>query len=200
MRFLFLFLWLGCLAAVTACRKPERPQGIPATAVAVGGGKHYQFIDCGLVSGTDFDCNVFSETQGQVVATGRFRLVPLSAPFNPVDAKEYFDFDGTNIVLTHGRRLEVIEPPRPAGVPTTATWAGGPRCGSFVDCSPEDAGALYQCSVFHERTGRLVAGGEYRLHGTPTGPFKAPCNVSVIHRLVSANGGPYYLEEAGTTP
>lgn len=195
-----LFLLLVCLAAATACRRVGRPQGIPATAVAVGGPKHSQFIDCAHVSGSDFDCNVFSETQGQLIATGRFRLVPASAPFNFVDAKEYLDFDGTNIALTHGRRLEAIEPPRPPGVPTTATWAGGPRCGAFVDCLPEDGGPQYQCSVFHERTGTLVTRGVYRLHGTPTGPFKAPCNLSVIHRLVSANGGAYYLEEAAATP
>jgi hypothetical protein len=197
----FPFLSLGCLVAAAACsRRPERPQGIPATAVAVGNPKRYEFIDCASVSGPDFDCNVFSETRGQLIATGRFRLLPPSSPFNPVDATEYAYRDGPKIVLTHGRRLEAIEPPRPPGVPTTATWAGGPECGSFVDCSPEDVGALYQCSVFHERTGTLVARGEYRLYGTPTGPFKAPCNLSGVHRLVSANGGPYYLEEVRAAP
>jgi hypothetical protein len=186
--------------ALVGCRRPERPQGIPATAVAVGSAQHYQFINCTSILASAIDCEIFNEGQGQLIATGRFRLVPSSAPFNPVDAQEYVDFDGTSIVLTRGRRLEVIEPQRPSGVPTTAFWGGGPQCGSFVDCSQENGGALYACSVFHERSGTLVSRGEYSLHGTPTGPFRAPCNFNTIHRLVSANGGPYYLQETSSTP
>jgi hypothetical protein len=193
-------LFLCLLIAACACRKADRPRGIPATAVAVGGAKHYQFVDCTRVSIVDYDCNVFSETSGQLIAAGRFRLSPSSANFSPIDANEYSDFDGTNIVLTFGRRLNIVEPPRPTGVPAAATWSGGPQCGSFVDCSFEDGGTLYQCSVFDERTGRTITHGHYRLHGTRTGAFQAPCNLSVVHRLVSANGGAYYLDEATGTP
>jgi hypothetical protein len=191
---------LFTLLALVGCRKPERPEGIPVTSVAVGNAERYLFVNCSLVLGADFDCDVFNERHGQRVATGRFRLLPSSVSFDPHDATEYVDFDGTNIVLTRARRLEVTEPPRPPGVPVTAVWGGGPRCGSFLDCLQQDAGTLYVCSIFQERTGSVASRGQYRLYGTPTGQFKVPCDISTIHRLVAANGGEYYMQEVSGAP
>lgn len=165
---------LGAMLLLASCRREEpRPAGLPTTAVYVGTPKHWDYIDCSAIPvAAGFDCTVFNAA-GTRVAVGYF--APASgASFNPRDPREYLAFDGSHIVLTGGRRLEVCEPPRPAGVPTTATWSGGPVCGTFAECSALPDRAFY-CRVFQERTGAVLAAGRYQPRGAASGSLRAPC-------------------------
>lgn len=52
---------------------------------------------------------------------------------------------------------------RPAGVPPTAVWAGGPDGGSYIACEIEDAPDVNTCRVWNDFNGALIEHGEYRL-------------------------------------
>lgn len=52
------------------------------------------------------------------------------------------------------------DPDRPANVPDSARWAGGPDGGMWVQCTPKDSGTL-ACRVYADVTGILVEEGEF---------------------------------------
>jgi len=53
------------------------------------------------------------------------------------------------------------EPERPANVPASAQWAGGPDGGMWIQCDP--TGGYLSCRVYANVTGVLVEEGEFFL-------------------------------------
>lgn len=62
------------------------------------------------------------------------------------------------------------QPERPAKVPVSAVWAGGPDGGSWIECSHDDAGENYACTVYSDSTGDIEAKGRYSFHGSRSSP------------------------------
>jgi hypothetical protein len=60
-------------------------------------------------------------------------------------------------------------PPRPAGVPSSAVWAGGRDGGAFFLCTPSQNNEPNKCTVYDESTGEIYMSGEYILEGTERG-------------------------------
>lgn len=58
-----------------------------------------------------------------------------------------------------------LPPPRPNGIPSDASWAGGPDGGSFIKCSFDAVSGLNFCAVYNEFTGGLVVEGQFRISG-----------------------------------
>jgi hypothetical protein len=171
----------------------DRPEGIPASAVLVGTAKSYVFIDCVAAKANgDYDCTVYGGL-GHTIASGVFGLKNATS-FNPNANGEFLAFDGSDIILSKSRRLVVHEPPRPRDVPPSAVWGGGPSCGTFLDCRPAGGGSLFECTVFHERTGQAIARGMFVLHGDAGAEFQFPqsCDAARGGRIFTAGGA--YLE------
>jgi hypothetical protein len=178
-----------CLAGAAACRKIERPEGVPASAVALGTSKRFEFVDCAPAGAPrQYDCAVYRGSRDPV-ARGYFDLVGGEA-FDPRAAAEYGGFNGTDIELTAGRKLRLREPSRPRGVPPSAVWGGGPQAGAFFDCAAGAEGS-YACSIFEERTGALLARGAYALHGD------APSGRKSMSGGNAATGGRIFVEPGG---
>lgn len=68
---------------------------------------------------------------------------------------------------------------RPAGVPDSATWVGGPDGGVFVSLAPDPERKAYACTVYNDYTGAVEATGYFRpdSQGDPI-PLPAPPKVS----------------------
>lgn len=72
---------------------------------------------------------------------------------------------GFALYLAYGP-LKVSPPPRPANVPATALWKGGPDGGHWIDCTrSKDLGLAYDCVVYneHEPDAGVIATGTYVL-------------------------------------
>jgi hypothetical protein len=68
-----------------------------------------------------------------------------------------------------GCRTKVEPPPRHAGIPSQAVWAGGPDGGSWIACEPSRDGSANRCTVYHEHTGEVVAAGFFVARDTGRG-------------------------------
>lgn len=56
----------------------------------------------------------------------------------------------------------VKPPPRAAGIPSNAVWAGGVDRGSWILCEfQEQSGDRYRCKIFNDYSGTTEASGEY---------------------------------------
>jgi hypothetical protein len=179
---------LTVLLAVGAisCKKIDRPRSLPATAVLVGTAQHYEFIDCSTPTSPPYlDCTVYNGS-GAVLAKGYY-TPSFAGPFDPRDPKEYLAFDGHQIRLTHDRRLELREPPRPPSVPPTASWGDNPLCGTYVDCKSA-ADQRYTCTVYQERSGAVVTSGTFLLQGETVARPRALCDVVSSGRIVVDGG------------
>jgi hypothetical protein len=180
------------LLLVGGCRKMDRPGGLPQSAVLMGTPEKYYFIDCARVgAGTDYSCTVYGAS-GNRMASGVFGLQG-GPSFNSRDRAEYSGFDGSEIALTENRHLVVHEPPRPEGVPASAVWGGGPTCGGFLDCTSAAAGRIFDCKMFADDTGTIIAQGRYELHGDIAGGLRAPkgCDAAAGGHIFLAGTGAY---------
>ena len=63
---------------------------------------------------------------------------------------------------------KIDSPPRPVGVPQSATWAGGADGGAFIDCRV-NADASDTCKVYNDFTGQIWMSGIYVLKGQQRG-------------------------------
>ena len=52
---------------------------------------------------------------------------------------------------------------RPAGVPSSAIWAGGADGGAYVYCTIDPARNVNPCKVWNDYSGELVEAGDYKL-------------------------------------
>lgn len=59
-----------------------------------------------------------------------------------------------------GSTPKIENPERPAGVPSSAKWAGGLDGGAWVDCN-ENQGHLIACRIYANVTGVLMEEGEF---------------------------------------
>jgi hypothetical protein len=60
---------------------------------------------------------------------------------------------------------DVAAPPRPAGVPADAVWAGGRDGGCFVKCDVDPVRNVNNCTAYLESTGDVLQRGEYQVQG-----------------------------------
>jgi hypothetical protein len=56
-------------------------------------------------------------------------------------------------------------PPRPAGVPRAAVWAGGTDGGVWIDCRVSIADNVDVCDVYDDHSGKKRNSGMWRLRG-----------------------------------
>lgn len=98
----------GIVWYITACQRPVVPParhaGVPPEAVWTGGVDGGAWVACKGPFSTEYDCKVFHDHTGEVVASGRFTFV---GPGSPPDARllEFNGFDGDAIHLNSGRSL-----------------------------------------------------------------------------------------------
>ena len=150
----------------------------------VGTAEKYEFIDCTALGGDDYDCRVF-DSGGDPFALGYFHLS--SGTLDPRDEREYLGFDGHQIRLTHERRLELHEPPRPRSVPASAVWGDNPLCGTYVDCR-SSADQRYACAVYQERSGAIITSGTFLLQAEAVTRPRALCDVVSSGRIIVDGG------------
>ena len=68
------------------------------------------------------------------------------------------------------RSAELEPPPRPAGVPAKAIWAGGVDGGDFILLSPA-ANGTYSAKIYNDHSGDLEFNGKLRLKGASAPPI-----------------------------
>jgi len=103
---------MGAVAASACGRRskppPPRPASVPADAVWAGGEDGGAFISC-LAVGREptnmFECVVFQEQDGDVVARGRFATRPTFSVSLGELRRSYAAFDGASILLANGATL-----------------------------------------------------------------------------------------------
>jgi len=191
-------LAIGAVKRIGAVNHVTRPADVPLTAALRGDLKVPHYIWCVAASDGLFDCTVSGMYRAFPRVRGYYRLEGGSS-FVQTDEGEYVDFDGLNIELTHGRKLLLVEPPRPPGVPSDAVWGGGPQCGGFVKCRPD--GAYVNCTRYDERTGsartrRYTLEGDAGQSPMSEWPLRGLCPIregevwlSSSARLVEMDGG-----------
>src|SRR5215470_4410681 len=79
-------------------------------------------------------------------------------------------------------------PARPAGVPSSAVWAGGADGGAFFDCVPSWNGEPNFCTVYNDSNGAIYMSGRFVLQGQTRGAKADELKYD------SADGNRIYLE------
>jgi hypothetical protein len=82
-----------------------------------------------------------------------FRILPLALTLTPM------------LLLGCKQR----SPARPAGVPSSAVWAGGADGGAFFECLPSQKGEPNACTVYDDSTGAIYLSGKFVLQGQTRG-------------------------------
>jgi len=144
------------------------PSGVPSDAVWLGGSKGGVFVSChrdpsdaAVRASAEYRCDSYNDWTGAVVAAGYFYLSGLTAEqMDALGRDAYVSTSGDDIVVKGGV-LRLAEPPRPSGVPPTALWGGGSRCGAFVECHPAARPSEATCEVYDPFTGALVLSGAF---------------------------------------
>jgi len=72
-------------------------------------------------------------------------------------------------VLTCSSCNQSHAPTRPAGVPNSAVWVGGPDGGAFIDCAASRNEGPNACTVYDEPTGEVWMSGGFALEGWQLG-------------------------------
>jgi hypothetical protein len=77
------------------------------------------------------------------------------------------------LVLSGCGRHKTTAPPRVAGVPEDAVWAGGPDGGAWILCkSILNKADEFTCKVYFDSNGEVWASGEYVLRRSVWNPKK----------------------------
>ncbi|MEM6287519.1 MAG: hypothetical protein AAF845_10215 [Bacteroidota bacterium] len=79
------------------------------------------------------------------------------------------------------------EPARPDGVPASATWAGGPDGGTFIECRDTEVDGVLDCTIYYDFTGDVWDQGFF-LNETGVSTSDLP------EQYGSFNGRKIYLE------
>ncbi len=98
---LLLGLLLACHGDVQA---PERPASVPPDAVWVGGSEGGAFLRLRPSGLGEFQGEIFDETSGKPLVTGRFVLK--GAPLDEVKLQDASGWDGRRVLLRSGGWLE----------------------------------------------------------------------------------------------
>lgn len=85
-----------------------------------------------------------------------------------------------------GSRFPIHAPARPSGVPAIAYWSGGPDGGNWFNCT-RPSFEIWECSVYTDTTGTLVAQGKYKLAADPQRREFQP-NLLVSDREIQLSG------------
>jgi hypothetical protein len=155
------------LADAVGCGRMSRsdetkPEGVPSDAVSIGGVTKRQWAKCigsSDAASAPYQCAVYG-ARGDVLASGRFSIVPPGSAFEPMANAEYLGWNGELFILSRSRRLVPVAPPRPPSVPPSARWSGGATCGAFFECSRREEKLV--CRIYDETTGNLQLAGTFR--------------------------------------
>jgi hypothetical protein len=81
-------------------------------------------------------------------------------------------------------------PARPAAVPMTAKWDGGPDGGNWIECVPlKDTTSQFFCTVYEDHNGEILYKGIFSLPGRST-------SLPELRELLGAYSGDYiYLRD-----
>jgi hypothetical protein len=173
----------GCSRLASA---PPRPDGVPVSAVWVGGTDGGVFVVCDSPeSGVDvYPCTVFNDGTGDVLMSGRF-AVKTTHPGPAVRDLKYSAYDGRDILLQNGSSLVPIATLRPREVPDKAALAEN---GIWVNCRVK-AERTYGCSLFLASNGRPFAEGSFQMEdqGGPTPSILSP--KIATSKAIYLNGG-----------
>lgn len=110
--FLLIF---GSLSVLCGCARsdkpPERPKGVPTTAVWSGGMKGGDWFDCDYDPNRTWNnCTVYADVTGAVIESGRFQIRGSNRPATPEELKYAYHSLG-EIYLKNEKILVRIDSP-----------------------------------------------------------------------------------------
>jgi hypothetical protein len=107
----FVLATVGMTLASCRPSPPPRPAAVPPAAVWAGGVDGGSWVRCTKIEAGVYDCTVYDDYRGAVLAAGLYRLV---APVAGAEsALTYSSFDGRTIYLTLGKKLVPADKQRP---------------------------------------------------------------------------------------
>lgn len=158
---ILMLLGIGASVSMLAnCRHTDKRScagSIPRGAVYVDEFKDQYCVYCSAYTQNWYDCAVFEASSGNVLFSHRLALQG-GGTFEPHRRSEYVNVYGAHheIMLTSGRKLVHLEPPRPSSVPSDAIWVNEYGCSAFLECRTDGEKDVLQCSGYDDISGEVL--------------------------------------------
>lgn len=103
--FVLMFLLLAC-EPVSTYEPEARPNGIPASALWVGGPDGGVYVRMQVVDG-NYSGTIYFDSTGEVWYEGRF-IYSGNTPFDVSEVSTYSAWDGDTLYLVNGQKLDSL--------------------------------------------------------------------------------------------